>query len=210
MILPMLLLALAADCPAEDPTGAIPGDAENYPVTEPVEPGWCREGIDLYAATGPRSTPLAKLEVVNEGGERASNWYQPEPWQAPAGWVPLATREARAPDNGAFHDILIQYHQGWVEVTPNPAWRVGNAVCSTETGPTYAYRTDPAAELEAVRREAAVRLGDPPTADPATPCVTVIRDGEGGYRLRFHDSQGRSAEDVDDFYEGAEVRIVPR
>jgi hypothetical protein len=204
-----LLLALGAECPATDPTGAVPVDSPRLPVGQ-VEPRWCEQGVDLFALAGPDVNPPQQVVMRDEGGGYLDR-YQHEPWTPPAGWRLLGSRAGSAPPHGEFYNVQVQFEgKRLVLITQNPAWRIGKAICITESGPTAVYLVaegrPTGADLAAMHR----LIGEPQRQPPATLCVTAFARKGGDYTVRFHNTSGRSADSLNEIYAGTSMRIVPR
>jgi hypothetical protein len=207
----MILLAAAmlADCPPTDPTGVIRPDGPNYTVGK-VEPGWCMAGVDLFARVGPDARAPMQLLVGFPAG-RSVERLQTGLFAAPAHWQKMGMVARNALANGALADILFQFHgKRVVTVTRNPAWRVGNAVCVTESGPIDVYlvgKAPPDAEdREMIDQQV---NGAWRKAVPSTICYNAIPASDGHYRLRFHNVRGAVADDVNEAYADSPAKFLP-
>lgn len=217
----MLALLLAAalaggpsahDCRPTDPHGAVPADSPSFPVDDYAEPGWCGEGVDLAGRVAPDAPEPGQMVIdVPATGKTFVLLYRHGAFVPPPGWREMGRFPETAPPNGDFTEMMIQFYETkLVLVTSNPAWRVGNAICSTETGPMMVYLADAetASEDEAAAR-AFVRDLARSERVSSTLCTTALPAGDG-YRLRFHDTRGRPGTDMEEAYADARMRFVPR
>ena len=212
MLLAAALMGALPDdgCRATDPAGLIPPDSPSFPVAE-AEPGWCLQGIDLAGQVGTALRPRMMMAVSGENSSYLL-FYQTRDYRAPLDWIKVGdTIPAAAPLNGDFNEVMIQFFgRTLVVVTVNPAWRVGNAICSSEVGPITVYLGD--------RREGrlddivpGMRMSKAFAANQgrsrATTCTTAFA-ADGAYRLRFHDTRGHAGRSLDAAYESMRMRLV--
>lgn len=206
----LLLAALLADCPSTDPTGAVPPAASSYTVGK-AEPGWCLTGVDLSAAAGPDAATPVQIIAFQDDGTRTADRLQRGAFVAPANWRRMGGFAGSAPPNGDFFDVLFQFRgKRVIAVSTNSAWRVGNAICVTESGPVSIYLVGGAApdavDSAAIGQEL---NGHPRAGKPATICFNAIPLAHGGYRFHFHAVTGGVATEVNDFYRSVRIVLAP-
>lgn len=173
---------------------------------------WCLGGEDVFAQAGPDASPARQIAVGDRemGLFQVLQWRRGRPTQVPADWQQVFEAPGRGGEPGMFEERLIQrFGDNLITITPNRAWRIGNAICAAEGGPITAYLpkgVEPThGDNEWIDALPSTRMDLDPNA---VMCMLLIRDVDG-YRMQFRGPQGRPLYEIDDFYQNARAKIVP-
>jgi hypothetical protein len=210
MIVMFLSAALTAASPIPCPIPeSLPPPIES--MEGAGDPDWCIGGEDVFAQAGPDAKPARQLAVADRelGLYQVLQWRTGPPTPIPVNWEAVYTAPGRGGARGMFEERLFQrFGDNLITVTPNRAWRIGNAVCSAEGGPIAAYLPQ-GVEPSAGDREWIEKLPDTRgDLDPdAVMCMLLTREADG-FRMTFHGPQGRPLYEITDFYQHSRARIV--
>ena len=174
---------------------------------------WCLAGADPFAVAGPDMVPPRQLVWQRDVIEHTviTQWRRGPADAPPTGWTRVFTRPAKvtlAP--GALREVLIQrLGDNLIVVTANPAWRIGNAICSGEGGESIGYLPAGIEPSDADRAGIADMSAGLNPMDPGNIlCVLMAPDGEG-WRGSFRGPQGRPLPEIDDVYADMLMRLTP-
>lgn len=176
---------------------------------------WCLAGADIFSLAGPDARPLQQVSIEMPIAGQSDSVFQITQWrrgapEVPAGWRAIQSDPGLEVAQTAFHEILYQRFGGhMIVVTINPAWRIGNAICTGEGGPSTAYLP---AGVTPTQDDHAVLAGFEDAWQQRDMgnimCTLMTRDADG-YTMRFRGPQGRPLPEIDGFYAEARVRLTP-
>ena len=211
MIFPMLsaLLLAATPMPCTVPE-SMPAPSEM--MAGEGDADWCLAGDDIFALAGPDAVPARQVASFNPDTDLAQivQWRRGPPDPPPTTWIRQSSFPGLGVPQGAFDEILIQRLADHViAVTVNPAWRVGNALCTGEGGPTTLYLPEGIEPSDADRALIERMDEDLGRHEPGNIlCTLFTRDGDG-YAMRFRGPQGRPLPEIDDYYSSMRAHVAP-
>ncbi|MEZ0242713.1 MAG: hypothetical protein ACAH11_05020 [Sphingomonas sp.] len=212
MIVMFLSAALTAASPIPCPIPeSLPAPIES--LAGAGDPDWCMKGEDVFSQAGPNAHPMRQIALGDLTTDvfQVLQWRSGAPTPVPADWRQVFEAPGRVGTGGPgmFEERLIQrFGDNLITITPNRAWRIGNAVCAAEGGPIIAYLPRGIAPTEGDQQWIDALPGTRSSLEPdAVMCMLLTRDVDG-YRMNFRGPQGRPLYDVDDFYQNSRARIV--